>query len=164
MYNYYMLKRCVCLECPQDNKCDNCPHKDQCDWPWISKLWNKTPNLSPCMPGWVKPDIRLGKMVTVTGNDFCVFSVPKTKDYIVINDIAVGEECRGQGISKKLIYGLMEEYDKDAFAKCIKDSSAESFWKHIGAEKLGEEQSKKTIVCSYILKYNNKKQNKEELW
>jgi len=45
------LERCKCLECPEDNKCDNCPHKNECDWPWISKLWNKTPNLSPCLPG-----------------------------------------------------------------------------------------------------------------
>lgn len=166
MYNYYMeeLITCVCKECPADNKCDNCPFKNDCDWPWISKLWNKTPNLSPCLPSWIKPDMRLGKIVTITKNDFCVFSLPKKKDYIVINDIAVGEECRGKGVSKKLIFGLMEKYDKDVFAKCIKDSSAESFWKYIGGIKLDEEQSKKTIVCSYILKNNNKKQNKEELW
>ena len=158
------LIKCVCKDCPSDNKCDNCPFKAECDWPWISKLWNKTPNLSPCMPSWVKADMRVGKIVTITKNDFCVFNTPKTKDFVVVNDIAVGEECRGQGIAKRLISGLMEEYDKDIFAKCIKDSSAEAFWKHIGAEKLGEEQSKKTIVCSYILRYNNKKQNKEELW
>lgn len=103
-------------------------------------------------------------MVTVMHNDFCVFSTPKTKDYVVINDIAVGEECRGQGVSRRLIEGLMEEFDKDIFAKCIKGSTAESFWIHMGGIKLGEEQSKKTVVCSYLVKYNNKKQNKEELW
>lgn len=104
-------------------------------------------------------------MVTITGKyDFCVFNNSKKKEALTINDIAVDEEARGQGLSKKLIYGLMEEYDKDIFAKCIKDSTAESFWKHLGAEKIGEEQSKKTIVCSYVLKNKNKKQNKEELW
>lgn len=159
-----MIIKCSCLHCPADNKCDSCPNKEACDWPWVLRLWNKTPNLSPCLPSWVKPDMRAGKMVTITKNDFCVFSVPKTKDYIVINDIAVDESQRGKGIAKQLIYGLMEEYDKDVFAKCIKDSTAEAFWKHLGAEKLGEEQSKKTVVCSYILRYNNKKQNKEELW
>lgn len=159
-----MVRKCVCLECPKDNKCETCKNKDQCDWPWISKLWNKTPNLSPCLPGWIKPDIRLGKIITITGKDFCVYSIPKSKDVVVINDIAVSEECRGQGISKKLIYSLMEQYDKDVFAKCIKDSSAESFWKHLGAIKLEEEQSKKTIVCSYILKNENKKTRKEDLW
>ena len=88
----------------------------------------------------------------------------KKKDTVTINDIAVDEEARGQGLSKQLIYGIMELSDKDVFAKCIKDSSAESFWKHLGAEKLGEEQSKKTIVCSYILRNKNKKQDKEDLW
>lgn len=159
------MKYCKCLECPADNKCENCPFKNECDWPWVSKLWNKTPNLSPCLPGWIKPDIRANKMVTITGKyDFCVFNNAKKKDTVTINDIAVDEEARGQGLSKQLIYGIMELSDKDVFAKCIKGSSAESFWQHLGAEKLGEEQSKKTIVCSYILKNKNKKQDKEDLW
>lgn len=156
--------RCVCLECPADNKCEGCPHNKECDWPWIYKLWNKTPNLSPCLPNWVKPSIRANKMITITKNDFCVFNAPSKKDYITINDIAVDEKCRGQGIAKKLLQSLMDEYDKDIFARCVKDSSAEAFWKHIGAIKLGEEPSKKTTVCLYLLKNEHKKEQKEELW
>ena len=160
------MRTCKIYDCSEAcNKCKECKYREICDYVWVGDIWNKNSKvLTPFNPMYVKPLFRQDHIVTITGHDFCIFNLPKRNDWITIQDIAVGEECRGKGVSKKLIFGLMEKYDKDVFAKCIKDSSAESFWKHIGGIKLDEEQSKKTIVCSYILKNNNKKQNKEELW
>ena len=57
----------------------------------------------------------------------------------------------------------METYDRDIIAKCIKGSSADKFWSHIG-EKLGEEPSKKTTLCIYRVINNNKSYSKVELF
>ena len=161
-----MLKTCVVYDCTQaQNKCEACAHKKQCDYVWIAEIWKKNSKLlTPLNPGWLKPDMRAGHIVSVTGaHDFCVFNAPKRKDTITIQDICVDEAVRGQGISKKILADLMETYDRDIIAKCIKGSSADKFWSHIG-EKLGEEPSKKTTLCIYRVINNNKSYSKVELF
>lgn len=164
-------------------KCSECPYKDQCDYFWISELWtaeNKTFGkatlLGPLMPAFVKPDLRNNHVISVTGKyDFCCFNVPKTKDVVVIGDIYVDEAARGQGISKKIINYLMETYDRDIFAKCVKGTSAEAFWSHIGKQvdaNLGkpephdfyEHREGKRDLGWYRVENKNKKQSKEDLW
>lgn len=159
------MRVCEVYNCPENNKCSECAYQDKCDYVWVTKIWKANSDLlTPLMPGWVKPDFRAGHFVTESGKyDFCAFNVPKKSDTITIQDICVAEEGRGQGLSKKLLTGLMEMYDRDIIAKCVKDSSAESFWAHIG-EKIGEEKSKQRMLCIYIVKNNNKRQYKEELF
>lgn len=122
--------------------CSDCPHCESCDMSWVSELWinenklnGKDSLLGPFLPGWVKPDMRSGHIISVTGKlDFCCFNVPKLKDAVTIGDIYVDEKARGQGISKKLIKYLMDTYDRDIFAKCVRGTSAEKFWAHLGTQ------------------------------
>ena len=164
-----MLKICNagtaedCISC--NNKCQECRHFAECDYPWISEIWKKNSKLlTPLIPGWVKPTFREGKIVSYTGKyDFCIFNAPKRKDTITIQDICISEEGRGQGIARKLLTELMNMYDRDIVAKCIKGSSADSFWSHLGV-KIGEEPSKQSTLCIYQVDNPNKKQVKFSLW
>lgn len=160
------MKVCKLYDCkPAENKCQNCQYSKECDYPWVMKLWDKNSKLlSPNMPGWIKDELRNEQIITYSGyGDFCVFTVPKKYDYVTVNDICVDESVRKQGIAKKLITYLMETYDRDALTKCIKDSSAEEFWKH-NAVKLYEHPSTKSTICVYRIKNENKKLYKEELF
>ena len=147
------------------NKCKECPFSSECDYVWIGEIWKKNAkNLTPFNPMYVKPLFRDKHVITITGEyDFCIFNVPKRTDTITIQDICVDEGARGQGISKKILSALMEEYDRDIIAKCIKGSSSDSFWSHQG-EKIGEEPSKQTTLCIYRVKNPNKKFDKIELF
>lgn len=164
-------------------KCSECPNKDNCDTLWISELWTKENKLNgknsllgPYNPSFFKPDMRAGHVLTMTGKyDFCCFNVPKTKDVIVIGDIYVDDEARGLGLSKKIINYLMEKYDRDIFAKCVRGSSAESFWAHIGqqvnanidnpnAEDMYEHREGKRDLGWYRVENKNKQAVKEDLW
>ena len=160
-----MIYICKVNECIESNKCCDCPHNQDCDYVWVSNIWKKNQALlTPLNPGWIKPDFRSGHICSITReHDFCIFNVPKRTDTITIQDICVDEAARGQGISKKIINGLMEKYDRDIIAKCVKGSSAESFWSHIG-EKIGEEPSKKRDLCIYKVLNKNRKQRKFDLF
>ena len=161
-----MLNFCKLCDCTEAaNKCENCKYNTECDYPWVSKIWKKNAKfLTPLIPGWVKPSIKDKHMMTITGEyDFCIFNAPRRTDTITIQDICVDEGARGQGISKKILTTLMEEYDRDIIAKCIKGSSSDSFWNHQG-EKIGEEPSKQTTLCIYRVKNPNKKFDKIELF
>lgn len=164
-------------------KCEECPYKDSCDYFWVSLLWQaenkkfgKDTLLGPLMPAFVKPDFRAGKVLTFTGKyDFCCFNVPKTKDIIVIGDIYVDEKARGQGLSKKILNYLMSTYDRDIFAKCVRGTSAEKFWQHVGTQVNAnidnpsatdwyEHRPGKRDLGWYIVENKNKKEIKETLW
>lgn len=170
------------LDCEDKRrKCCECPYKNNCDTFWIEKLWvaenkkfGKNSLLGPYNPSFFKPDIRSGHVISFTGKyDFCCFNNPKSKDYIVIGDIYVDDEARGQGISKKIINYLMTEYDKDIFAKCVRGTSAEDFWKHVGKQidanegkgpDFYEHREGKRDLGWYVIENTNKKSTKEELW
>lgn len=164
-------------------KCSECPYKNECDCSWISDLWmaenkkfGKNSLLGPYNPGFFKPDLRNNHVISITGKyDFCCFNVPKSKDVVVVGDIYVDDAVRGQGISKKILNYLMETYDKDIFAKCVRGTSAEAFWAHIGTQidaNLGkpephdfyEHREGKRDLGWYRVENKNKKQIKEELW
>ena len=160
------MKICKLYDCTKAaNKCKQCEYQEVCDYPWVMALWDRNSKLlSPNMPGFVKDMLKNEQLISCTGEaDFCVFTVPKNKDYVTINDICVGESLRGKGTAKAIINFLMEKYDRDALTKCIKDSSAEAFWKH-NAVKLYEHPSTKSTVCVYRIKNENKKLYKEELF
>ena len=159
------MRTCKIFDCPENNKCSECEYRNCCDYVWISEIWKKNSDLlTPLMPGWVKPDFKAGHIVTESGKyDFCIFNNPKKKDAITIQDICVDEAGRGQGLSRKLINGLMERYDKDIIAKCVQGSSAESFWSHLGT-KISEEPSKKRTLSVYLVENKNKKMFKEDLF
>lgn len=154
---------CDCTDAKND--CKTCKYKDECDYVWVTEIWKKNQKLlTPLNPGWVKPDFKNNHVVTVSGKyDFCVFNVPKKTETITINDICVDEAGRGQGLSKKLIYGLMEKYDRDIIAKCVKDSSAEDFWSHIG-EKIAEEPGKQRPLSVYKVRNEKMSMRKQELF
>lgn len=157
---------CEIKDCSEsNNKCINCRYKDCCDFVWVSNIWKKNSELlTPLMPGWVKPEFRNNHIITITRKyDFCIFNVPKKSDTITIQDICVDSECRGKGISKQILETLMNTYDRDIIAKCVKGTSADSFWSHIG-EKIGEEPGKKRILCVYKVYNTNKKIRKTELF
>ena len=141
-------KICDCTEA--NNKCKECKYIDECDYVWVSEIWKRNSDLlTPLIPGWTKPAFKENHVVTESGKyDFCIFNAPKKTDTVTIQDICVDEAGRGQGLSKKLIFGLMEKYDRDLIAKCVKGTSAESFWSHLG-DKIGEEPSKQRDLCIY---------------
>ncbi len=167
-------------------KCSECPYKDKCDMYWVSELWTKENKLNkkdsllgPLMVAWVKPDMRNGHIISFTGKyDFCCFNVPKNRDVVVIGDIYVDDEARGQGLSKKLINYLMNKYDRDIFAKCVRGSSAESFWSHVGIQvdandgrgpdmyehPIGKDGKPKRDLGWYKVVNKNKQFDKEDLW
>lgn len=162
-------------------KCEDCQNKNSCDYYWISNLWaaenkefGKDSLLGPLNPGFLKPDFRNNHVISYSGNlDFCCFNVPKTKDVVVIGDIYVDKALRGQGVSKKLINYLMETYDRDIFAKCVRGTSAEDFWSHIGQQvdanegngpDLYEHRAGKRDLGWYRVENKNKKMIKEELF
>lgn len=164
-------------------KCSECINNSKCDCYWISELWTKENKLNgkdtllgPFNPSFVKPDFRAGHVLTLTGKyDFCCFNVPKSKDVVVIGDIYVDDEARGLGLSKKIINYLMETYDRDIFAKCVRGSSAERFWAHVGyqinanidnplAEDMYEHRPGKRDLGWYKVDNPNKKAIKESLW
>ena len=166
-----------------NKKCENCNYKDTCDFYWINKLWTaenkkfgKNSLLGPAMPIFIKNDLKAGHILSFTGKyDFCCFNVPKTKDVVVIGDIYVDDAARGQGVSRKIINYLMETYDRDIFAKCVRGTSAEEFWSHVGeqinanidnpnAEDMYEHREGKRDLGWYRVENKNKKVNKEELW
>lgn len=166
--------------------CEECPQKGACDMSWVSALWigenklnKKDSLLGPFMPGWVKPDMRNGKIMSITGKyDFCCFNVPKNRDVVVIGDIFVSDEARGQGLSRRIINYLMEAYDRDIFAKCVRGSSAEAFWSHVGVQvdanngcgpdfyehPIGKDGKPKRDLGWYRVENKNKKATKEDLW
>lgn len=171
-------------EC-EDRKmnCDDCSYKDVCDYCWIMKLWQnenkvmgKDSLLGPADPRIIKPDLRKGNCITITGKyDFCFFNVSKRKDIITIYDIYVDEAARGQGISKKLLKYLMQKYDRDIFAKCVRGTTAEDFWRHVGVQvdanagdphphDFYEHRPGKRDLGWYLVENKNKKAAKEELW
>lgn len=123
-------------------KCADCPNNSKCDCYWVSNLWiaenkefKKDTLLGPFNPAFVKPDFRANHVISVSGKyDFCCFNVPKKKDIIVIGDLYVDKELRGQGISKIIFTYLINTYNRDIFAKCVRGTSAEDFWKHIGTQ------------------------------
>ncbi|MCK9470267.1 MAG: GNAT family N-acetyltransferase [Bacilli bacterium] len=168
------LKKCKCTECD---------HKPGCDYGWIIELWEnenkvmgKDSLLGPADPRMIKPDMRKGHFITITGKyDFCRFNVSRKKDLIIIYDIYVDEKGRGQGLSRKLLQYLMDKYDRDIFAKCVRGTSAEDFWRHIGKQldaNLGkpephdmyEHRDGKRDLGWYLVENKNKKTTKEELW
>lgn len=160
------MKYCKIEDCTKaNNKCSECEFSSSCDYPWVAAIWkNNSDLLTPLMPGWVKPNFRENKIISLTGDsDFCIFNVPKKADYVTIQDICVDESARGKGISKQLIAELMQLYDRDVLVKCVKDSSAEGFWAHLG-EKIGEEPSKKRVVSIYRVENKHKQFKKEELF
>lgn len=148
-----------------NNKCKECQYSDKCDYIWVSNIWKKNSELlTPLMPGWVKPVFKNKKIISFTGNqDFCIFNISKKTGLITIQDICVAQEARGNGICKNILNYLMLTYDTDIIAKCVKDSSAESFWSHVG-KKLTEEQSKQRVVCTYLVENKDKKIKKMELF
>lgn len=162
-------------------KCSECSYKENCDMAWISELWqaeNKLMKanslLGPFNPSFTKPDMRANHILSMTGKyDFCCFNVPKTKDVVVIGDIYVDEKARGQHISTDIIKYLMDKYDRDIFAKCVRDTSAESFWSHIGEQidanngagpDFYEHRPNKRDLGWYLVKNKNKKQIKFDLF
>ena len=163
--------------------CNDCLYHTQCDYYWVSNLWlaenkkfGKDSLLGPCISSFVKPDLRAGHVLTLTGiYDFCCFNVPKTKDVVVIGDIYVDDAARGMGLSKKILNYLMKTYDRDIFAKCVRDSSAEAFWSHVGyqvdanidnpnAEDMYEHRPGKRDLGWYRVTNPNKRAVKEDLW
>lgn len=160
------MKYCKIEDCTKaNNNCNECSFSDSCDYPWVAAIWKKNSELlTPLMPGWVKPEFKAGKIISITGtSDFCIFNIPKKGDTITIQDICVDESMRGQGISKQILQELMVMYDRDIITKCVKDSSAEGFWSHIG-KKIREEPSKKRTVCVYKVDNTNKQLRKQELF
>ena len=164
-------------------KCSECPYKDECDCFWISELWQaenkkfgKDTLLGPFNPTFVKPDFRNNHVISITGKyDFCCFNVPKSKDVVVIGDIYVDEAARGQKVSSQILNYLMETYDRDIFAKCVRGTSAEDYWKHVGkqvnanidnpyAEDMYEHRAGKRDLGWYRVENKNKKQTKVELF
>lgn len=167
-------------------KCSECPYRDDCDMYWVSDLWIKENKLNkkdsllgPFLPGWTKPDMRAGKIISFTGKyDFCCFNVPKNRDVVVIGDIYVDDKARGQGLSRKIINYLMEKYDRDIFAKCVRGSSAEKFWSHVGVQidansglgpdmyehPVSKDGTPKRDLGWYKVENNNKRKVKENLW
>ena len=145
------MRLCKVADCADaKNECSQCKYRESCDFWWVSEVWKKNSNLlTPLIPAWVKESFRNNHVVTESGKyDFCIFNAPKRTDTVTIQDICVDEAGRGQGLSKKLIFGLMEKYDRDLIAKCVKGTSAEAFWSHLG-EKIGEEPSKQRDLCIY---------------
>ena len=99
----------------------------------------------------------------------------KSKDVVVIGDIYVDDDARGMGLSKKILNYLMETYDRDIFAKCVRGSSAEAFWSHVGyqadanidnpnAEDMYEHRPGKRDLGWYRVTNQNKRAIKEDLW
>ena len=162
-------------------KCCECPFKAECDTPWIEKLWvaeNKALKqntlLGPFNPAFFKPDMRAGHVLTFTGKyDFCCFNVPRSKEVVVIGDIYVDESARGMGLSKRILDYLMDTYDRDIFAKCVRGTSAETFWQHVGEQVDAndgrgpdkyEHRLGKRDLGWYIVRNTHKKITKENLW
>ena len=164
-------------------KCSECPHNENCDMYWISELWTaenkkfgKDSLLGPYNPAFTKPDIRNDHIISITGKyDFCCFNVPRSKDVVVIGDIYVDEQARGQKISKQILDYLMTTYDRDIFAKCVRGTSAEDFWRHIGKQvdanagtlqehDMYEHRPGKRDLGWYRVENKNKKQDKINLF
>jgi len=164
-------------------KCKECPHKTNCDYAWIIALWDnenklmgKDSLLGPADPRSLKPDMRKQHFITISGKyDFCRFNAPKKKEVIVIYDIYVDDKARGQGLSKKLLNYLMNKYDRDIIAKCVRDTSAETFWAHMGKQldanagrpqphDFYEHRGGKRDLSWYVVENKNKKVDKEDLW
>ena len=170
-------------------KCESCEYKDKCDYYWVADIWEKDNKkqgdnitLGVCLPIIVKKNMRAGFIISVTGKyDFCMFNIPvrsnsAKNNYVIISDIFVSEEVRGQHLAKKLLTYLMETYDRDIFAKCVKDSSAEKFWKHVGKQidansdsinpnhSLYEQRPGKRDLGWYVVENKNKRNIKQELF
>ena len=63
------MRLCTICDCTEaQNKCKECKYKDECDYFWVSKVWQKNSNLlTPLIPGWAKPSFREGHVVTESG-------------------------------------------------------------------------------------------------
>ena len=169
-------------------KCATCPCKDKCDYPWVHDIWDnavakegENATLSPCIPIVLKSQIRKKHIISITSEkDFCMFYIPvlpgcKQTGYVVVSDIFVSEDARGQHLATRLLNYLMEKYDRDIFAKCVRDSSAEEFWKHVGEQldanidipeehSMYEQKPGKRDLGWYTIRNKNKKNSKEALF
>lgn len=168
-------------------KCSECPYKDNCDGYWIGELWSndektgKESLLGPFMPQWEKPDMRFNRFITCgEGKDnFCKCSYSKQKQQVTIYDIFVADSARGKGITKKIFEYLFETYDSDIVAKCIRGTTAEDFWSHVGVQiqagrntspddlyehPVSKNGEPKKELGWYRVVNPNKKQVLEELW
>lgn len=157
---------CKIYDCKiSDNNCKECIFRDKCDYVWVSELWKENQDLlTILMPAWVKQSFINKQVISITKeHDFCVFLLPKRRPVIVIQDICVSDEYKGEGIANKLLHTLMREFDRDIVAKCVIDSSAESFWKYKGI-KIEEEKGKKRKVATYLVRNDDIKQKKVDLF
>lgn len=82
---------------------------------------------------------------------FCLFRVLKRRSELVVHQICVSSEYRGEKLASCMLQYLKQKYGRDIKTTCIKDSSAEAFWSRV-AIKYAESPGKKRELSKYIIK------------
>ena len=161
------IKLCQLMDCNDaQNKCEQCQFSSVCDYPWILTLWKSQQTyLSPPMPIIIKAGIKEQRMFTLDKTEFLLTSYSKKQDKMVVQDIAVSEQLKGQHRAENLIYGALNYYDCDGKAKCIESNeSGNKFFTRIG-EYIDQEILRTGTIMNIYKIYNPQKvKYKKELW
>jgi len=168
-----------CKKC--NNKCKNCPLRDNCEFDWIYRLGNTEPEL---MGNWNSHDqkaVLLGKSKEVRSSyiiatddhlGFCHYNICLPKGikggYVKIDHMCVSKDARGQGHGKFMVEYILKEYDMPIRVICLAGSSADSFWKHMSDKHNGKLiEEKRTSIDRTVNTYEfgeNNTDDIEELW
>lgn len=136
------------------------------DFDWIYKLHGKNTNLLGApYPAAIREDIKKERIIiNEDKNAFCQFTPMNRNPYSTVHIICVSEEARGKHIASKFLEFIMDAYDSDIQAVCIKDSLSEKFWSSKG-KKVGSKNSKSgTELSIYKVENLNKKTYKIDLF
>ena len=161
------IQLCQLMDCTDaQNKCEQCKFSSTCDYPWILNLWKSQQTyLSPPIPIIIKAGIKEQKLFTLDKTEFLLAYYSKKQDKMVVQDIAVSEQLKGQHRAEKLIYEALNYYDCDGKAKCMESNkSGNKFFTRIG-KYVGQEILRTgTVMNIYIIHNPHKVKYKKELW
>lgn len=158
-----------CEKC--NNKCENCPLKDKCDFDWIYHLASAESEL---LGYWHTGDMKLS-MVEAHGHGKVLITEDKKgvvhfsstvhgDGHTSIYHICVDPSARGKQYSIQLIDAVTKITHLPIKSICIAGSESDKFWSHI-AKKVGIKYSKVgTPLNVYIYGENTIDEDKEELW
>lgn len=122
------------------------------DFDFIYEIIKKNiSNLGYVMPPVIRERISSKMCVVFEDKGFCLFNVLKRTNQITVSEIAVDSDYRGQGIAQQMLDFIREKHpERFIKAKCVKGTTAETFWNHV-ADKVGEEEGRKRSLCVYIM-------------
>lgn len=134
------------------------------DFDIIYKIYGKnTDLLGPPFPAAIREALLKNEVLKVIDNNvlvgFCNFHKLKDDSQVTVYEICVDESARGKGYGKEMVQYLYDKFKIPIVAKCVKDSTAEAFWKKVGILKRYEKGKKRELAVYQVGLHKNIKRS-----